>query len=276
MISVAVTVGVGVVLMMLFGLRLIKQYGDPYVARQPFDRQPSTEAEAAEIRGNSNWISDPFEAAPGIILDGIVHKPRNPDRPWVLYFHGNTSNGLGSAVSTFRLLERGADWGFAAWTYRGYGRSSGVSTKDSIRADSVLMVERLFEHWHVMPASLRLFGVSLGTAPATHAGMVLSQRDQTPAGAVFIATGFRQSSAIRSLLYDVSSETWRRDAIRCPILIAHGLLDPYHPVKAALEDFAALHKTDTEFLLFRAGHDPLVLPQAARRVREFIEQPHAR
>jgi pimeloyl-ACP methyl ester carboxylesterase len=275
-VSVVVAAGVGALFMKSFGLGVIKHYGDPYVARQPFDRQPSTEAQADEIQRNPEWISDRFEVAPGITLDGIVHKPRNASRPWVLYFHGNTSNGLGDAVGTFELLERGADWGFAAWTYRGYGRSLGVSCKDTIRADSVLMAERLFTHWQVTPAQLRLFGISLGTAPATHAGMVLSQRNQTPAGAVFIATGFRQTSPIRSLLYDVSSETWRRDAIRCPILIAHGLLDPYHSPKAALEDFAALTKTDSEFLLFRAGHNPLGLPQAARRVREFIEQPDAR
>jgi len=66
------------------------------------------------------------------------------------------------------------------------------------------------------------------------------------------------------------------DATRCPILIVHGLLDSIHAHAAALEDYSALHKTDSEFLLFRAGHDVVILPQAARRVREFIEHPEAR
>ena len=259
-----------------FGWRLIKRYGDPYVARQTFARQPSSDAQLAEIRRRPNWISDPFEVAPGVTLDGIVHQPNNPSRPWVLYFHGNAESGLVDAIQTYERLELGADWGFAAWTYRGYGRSTGESTKDSIRADAVRMVERLFERWRITPAQLRLYGFSLGTAPATHVGMVLSQRNQTPAGAVFVATGFRQNTWIRSLLYDVSSETWRRDAIRCPILIVHGLLDSIHAHAAALEDYSALHKTDSEFLLFRAGHDVVILPQAARRVREFIEHPEAR
>lgn len=272
--ALAVTGLIGV-LMRSAGLRALRRYGDAYLSKQPFVRQPLTEEQLADVRSNPDWIADPFEVAPGVVLDGIVHTPKTPDRPWVLYFSGNTGAGLADTIRDYEAYGRDADWGYASWSYRGYGASTGISSKDTIRSDSVRVADRLLNHWHVAPGQLRLLGTSLGTAPATHAAMVLSRRNQIPAGAVFISTGFRQWSFVRSLLYDVTSETSRRDAIECPILITHGLLDTTHRPEAALEDFAALKKSDAVFLLVRGGHDHGAMPQVAQQIREFIEHPSA-
>jgi pimeloyl-ACP methyl ester carboxylesterase len=265
----------GFAFMHAVGFELLRRWGDPYLACWwPFALCPLAEHDLEPLRRDPAWKTDRFEVEPGVSLDGIVHLPARKDAPWVLYFHGNGSTGLASAKDTFETLARGLDWGFVAWTFRGFGTSTGTTTKENLRADGLRVTERVLDRWAVAPSQLRLMGFSLGSAPAAHAGMVLSERGQAPAGVILMATGWRYGFPL-SLVYDPNAEVTRRERIRCPILITHGTGDEPRSVGFAILDFRAIRKDDAEFLLVHGGHNHVDIPEATQRIRDFIEHPRA-
>lgn len=261
----------------LLGFHALKKYGDSiYANMRAIGPRPVPDQDYQFLENNPRWHKDVFEVEPGIQLHGVVREPENPSptSPWLLLYHANGRVEFSSFPQFVSdLLDEG--WGFAVWTYRGYGPSDGISTKTSLRQDSVRMAERLQQQWHVDAAQVRIYGFSLGTAPATYAAMALSERGSPAAGVVLVATGYRPPFP-SSLVYNPLTEVSIRDKITSPILMIHGRNDRSHLLENAVADFTALKKADADLLLVRAGHNPIGLDQVKDRVRKFLESPSSR
>ena len=266
-----------IILILVIAINPFRKYTDRiYADTRKLGPKPNTGQSLDWLNSQSQWKLDKLQLDNGITLYGVVHVPQNndPNTPWLLYFHGNGKLDLASMPGIYQQLAGDQDWGFAVWGYRGFGLSEGVSTKTTMRDDSVIMAKRLMQQWHVSHQQIRIYGFSLGTAPATHAAMVLSVEGQAPAGVVLMATGYRPGLP-GSLLYDPGSEVSRRDRITCPILITHGTKDHIHPLKAAISDYLALQSANAELLLVPGGHDHLNAPHVRQIIHDFLADPNS-
>lgn len=81
--------------------------------------------------------------------------------PLLIYLHGNGAIAGGSARSMTYWVERGVS--VAVPEYRGYGRSGGEPSEETVGADLVRIVDRLVARPDVDPARIVYYGRSVGT-----------------------------------------------------------------------------------------------------------------
>jgi uncharacterized protein len=89
--------------------------------------------------------------------------PRGPSKSVVLIVHGRSANIATRASIAARLRDDG--FGVLLFDYRGYGRSSGRSTEQSLTEDAEAAYDWLREQG-VGPGQIIVLGQSLGDAPA--------------------------------------------------------------------------------------------------------------
>lgn len=104
-----------------------------------------------------------FTASDGTKLHGwYLHHPK--PRAVVLFLHGNAGN-ISHRAEVLRQANR-LDMSILAIDYRGYGRSEGAPDEPGILADARAARDWLAERAGVPPASIVLWGESLGGAVA--------------------------------------------------------------------------------------------------------------
>lgn len=250
---------------------LIKQYGHQYyVQYHKVGSGQRVEQDLSWLITSSGWNLDTFKTEDGLTLTGVIKTPVgiNKDSPWLLYFHSNGPIAYKDFKAFYdTYLEAG--WGFAGWSYRGYGMSEGVSTIATIRHDAALMAERVLKLNGLDHHQLRIAGFSLGQAAASFAAMHLSREKKPPAAVLLMATGYRPSFP-HSLIFDGMAEVAIRREINSPLLITHGLNDKSHSVRAAFDEFMALNRSNAQFIVVPAGHFHLGYGNMKSIVQQFL------
>ncbi|MBF0190385.1 MAG: alpha/beta hydrolase [Magnetococcales bacterium] len=91
--------------------------------------------------------------------------PGDPEKPVILFFHGNASvlSGLKAHAELFRRQ----GLGLFLFDYRGYGQSEGEPSEDGLYADSLAAYAHLSGPLKIAPARIVYFGHSLGGGAAT-------------------------------------------------------------------------------------------------------------
>jgi fermentation-respiration switch protein FrsA (DUF1100 family) len=198
------------------------------------------------------------------------HVPPRPNKPVVLYFHGN-GGALAHRVDRFRtLIEDGI--GLVALSYRGYGGSAGTPSENGLLQDAAAAYSFAAEHYP--PDRIVAWGESLGSAVAIGlaaekpvAAMVL----EAPfTSAVNIAAEVYPYIPVRLLMWDQFRSEERISRVRAPLLILHGERDRTIPIAHGERLFARANEPKRMVRFPDGGHNGLDAHGALRSVQQFL------
>ena len=184
----------------------------------------------------------------GIELNGWHWKSRNedPNRPVVLFFHGNGGN-RGHRTFDCELFDNcGADT--IIFDYRGYAENAGKPTEDGLTKDARAAWDFVTKETGIAPQRIFVFGGSLGGGVAVRLTADLC-REGTPPGGLMLRSTFSSMVdaakwnywylPVRTILLDRYISTDHAPDITCPVLQMHGNVDKIVPFKFGQKLFAA-------------------------------------
>jgi hypothetical protein len=124
---------------------------------------PAAQAPFPEPRPGEGWSIARYETADGVRLAGGFFPPPSPERPVLLYFHGNAEAAAHNLPLADELRARGL--GVFLAEYRGYGGLSGSPSEEGLHADGEAALAAL-GRFGVPPSRVVLVGRSLGSGVA--------------------------------------------------------------------------------------------------------------
>jgi uncharacterized protein len=199
----------------------------------------------------------------------------SPDRPLILYFHGN-ANGLADRSERFQALTTSGD-GLLAVEYRGYPGSTGSPSEAGLLSDGEAGYRKALT-LGVPPARIVAMGESLGSGVAVDlaarhkvGALVL---DSPYSSIVDVAAARYWMFPVRLLMRDPFHSDEKIGGVAAPALIVHGTADATIPIRFA-EKLFALAKEPKEFVRVEgAGH--LALGSVIPQVLQWIDRTMAR
>jgi fermentation-respiration switch protein FrsA (DUF1100 family) len=179
------------------------------------------------------------------------------DRPWAIYFHGNSGIlGTRSNVGRYRLL-REAGFNVLAVEYRGYGASAGNGkpSETGLYTDARAAWHHLVRDRKVAPTRIVVYGWSLGSGPAMYLATEMKPAAVITEGAFTSLPDIGASRypwiPARLLMRNRFDNLARAPSITVPWILFHSTNDDKVPFSHA-ERLAA------------AGRDERFIPLAAR------------
>jgi fermentation-respiration switch protein FrsA (DUF1100 family) len=198
--------------------------------------------------------------------------PREPDKPIVLYFHGNGAS-LRWRVDRFRDLI-GDGSGLLALSYRGYGGSTGSPTEAGLMNDASAAYD--FAAARYPAHKLVLWGESLGS------GVAVPLAATKPIGCMILQSPFTSAADVGAARYWfvpvrlLMKDQFRSDRyiakVTAPVLVLHGDRDDVVPI-ALGEQLYAMINAPKRFVRFSGGgHNDLGL-RAVEAAKAFLAAP---
>jgi fermentation-respiration switch protein FrsA (DUF1100 family) len=165
--------------------------------------------------------------------------PGAPDRPTVLFLHGNGGSIPSRAGRAKTLSADGA--GLLLLSYRGYASSTGRPSEEGLNIDALAAFDWIAARQPGSP--IAVFGESLGSGVGVRlaterpvAGLIL---DAPYTSIVDVAAAIYWFVPVRALLQDRFPSIDRIGALKVPILILHGERDGVVPFHHGEQLFAA-------------------------------------
>ena len=186
----------------------------------------------------------------------VWHRPPDdPQKPTVVYFHGNGGNLSGRAARHQQIIDSG--FGLYAPTYRGYPGAGGDPSEAALVADAL-------EHFDRVAAStdsVVLHGESLGTGVAV---AVASERDASAlvleapyTGAADIAASTYPWLPVHWLMKDPFLSRDRIGDVQEPLLVVHGTQDRIIPFAQGQALFGMANEPKQMLVVDGASHSDL-------------------
>jgi uncharacterized protein len=183
--------------------------------------------------------------------------PPDPDKPVVLFFHGN-GDFLAGRVNRFRdLTTYGV--GLLALSYRGYAGSSGHPTEEGLHRDAMAAYD--FAAAQYPPDRIALWGFSLGT------GVAVALAAQRPIAKLILEAPYTSTVEraammfpfvpVRLLMKDQFHSDQRIQLVKAPILVVHGERDTTIPISLGERLFAMAHEPKRFVRIPQGQHDDL-------------------
>lgn len=186
------------------------------------------------------------------------YEPARPNRPTVLFFHGNATLLEMSKWRYLRMHKQGV--GYLAIAYRGYGESSGTPSEAGILTDGIAAYEWLVAQ-RIRPENIIIHGHSLGTGVATHVASL------KPARALLLEAPFLSAPEVAKAHYPYLPidlmmrnrfENKRRiHKVKMPLLIAHGTGDVVIPFSQGRSLFAMANSPKKFVEMKNSDHNTL-------------------
>ncbi|MEO6525163.1 MAG: alpha/beta hydrolase [Gemmatimonadaceae bacterium] len=184
-----------------------------------------------------------------------LHLPNPRAKLTLLYSHGNAED-LGQLTPWLEDY-RAAGFAVLAFDYRGYGASTGgpPSTKGAVDD-----MEAVYRHavgtLGIPPASIVLFGRSVGSGPATELATRL------PVGGLVIESGFVSAFRVLTraalLPFDKFPNLRSLRRVRCPVLVIHGIQDEVIPVSHGRRLYEAANEPKQALWIEGAHHNDVM------------------
>ena len=197
-----------------------------------------------------------------------LHLPNPRAKLTLLYSHGNAED-LGQLAPWLEEY-RAAGFSVLAFDYRGYGASTGGPPS---AAGAVRDMEAVYRHavgtLGIQPASIVLFGRSVGSGPATE----LASR--VPVGGLVIESGFvsafRVLTHVTLLPFDKFPNLRLVPRVRCPVLVIHGTEDEVIPWSHGRRLYDAANEPKQALWIEGAHHNDVV-PMGGARYWSALQQ----
>ncbi|WP_027553241.1 alpha/beta hydrolase [Bradyrhizobium sp. Cp5.3] len=200
----------------------------------------------------------------------VWHVPAKPDRPVILYFHGN-GDFLAGLVGRFKAMTADGT-GLVALSYRGYAGSSGAPSEQGLLRDAAAAYA--FTAARYAAERIVAWGFSLGTGVAVaiaseHTiGKLILEAPYT--SMVDVAASHYRFVPVRLLMRDQFRSDERIARVTAPLLIMHGTDDPTIPIALGTRLFALARGPKRFVRLDGGGHNDLDAFGAMEIARQFI------
>ena len=236
--------------------------GGLYVFQREFLYQPDRSRPTLGAAAAAGFREVTIVTQDGLGLLAWHLAPPNPDRPVIVYFHGN---GGHIGYRTDRAVKlAAAGYGALLLGYRGYGANPGQPSEDGIFADARAALAWL-RNQGVASRRVVLYGESLGTAVAVR--MAAESNGDTPVGAVILESPFTSIADVaqhhypfvpaRWLLKDRFEATSYAAALGAPLLVLLAEDDDVVPAKFARAFHAAASEPKELAAFAGANHNQL-------------------
>jgi hypothetical protein len=199
--------------------------------------------------------------------------PSDPDRPTILFLHGNGGEIADRADRLAFYKSRGFGTAFLSW--RGYGGSTGSPSEDGLLMDAKAAYDHL-RSLGIPPDRIVLVGESLGTGPA------VMTASKNPVAAIVLEAPYSAAVDIARAAYPwlpvgflMKDQFRSRDHIglvRAPLLILHGEADRVIPAGFGRRLFDAARDPKTFLSLGPVGHEALFSPATWAAGADFIDR----
>jgi len=158
------------------------------------------------------------------------HVAPRPDKPIVIYFHGNAEIVPWRAPRFRALIADGT--GLLALSYRGYSRSTGSPTEEGLARDAA--AAHAFAKARYAVDRIALWGHSLGSGVAVRLasehGIAKLVLEAPFSSAVDIAAAMFPFAPVRLLMHDQFRSDERIVRVTAPVLVLHGEGDGVIPI----------------------------------------------
>jgi uncharacterized protein len=182
--------------------------------------------------------------------------PAAEDKGTVLFFHGNAGN-ISHRLDYLSMFNQ-LGYNTLIFDYRGYGQSSGKPSESGTYQDAEAAWHYLTEVKGNVPASIVLFGESLGGAVAAW----LASREKP--GMLVLASVFTSVPDLASQIYpflpvrqiarfDYDTLEYLR-SVTCPVFVAHSPQDEIVPFTHG-QDLFQIAPEPKQFLTLQGGHN---------------------
>lgn len=248
------------VLITLYTLQRQVQY-------QPSHRNPSP---AAVGLTGVQVITLPTPDGADLVL---WYAPPAPDRPTLLFFHGNAGE-IADRADRFAYYQR-HDFGVAFLSYRGFGGSTGTISETGLLTDARTAYDGLTAQG-TPPDRIGLVGESLGT------GVAVQLVARVPIGAVALGAPYTSTADVAAWRFPWLPVRWlMKDqfrsidyiaAINAPLLIQHGDADQVIPFRFGAALFQAAPEPKSFLRLPSRCHDALFTATIWQEEVAFFDQ----
>lgn len=209
-------------------------------------------------------MNHPFEeitlnTEDGAKLNGLHFQQVDP-KGLILYFHGNAGNLQRWGELTEFFVKKSYD--VIVMDYRGYGKSTGERSMESLYSDSKLWYEYTKEHYS--EKEIIVYGRSLGTTFASYVASNYQPERlilETPFYSLSeIAENRFPFLPVKNLLhYKFPTYQFIND-IACPITIYHGTDDEVINIRYSRKLFESISQSNKKFFTIpNGGHNNLVV-----------------
>jgi len=240
----------------------------------PLDPHPCEAAEVAVLAGDG-WVLESIDVD-GAVLAGLVHPPKEPSAPWLLYFGGNVDHSLRTARAYIELLVgRGDAYGAASFAYRGFDTSTGQTKPTTLPADARAVFEHLRAKYGVRAEQLHVIGFSLGANAASLLAAELAGTEHRLASTSLLSPGIAPHR-LPPWLFRVVVGAWEMPsklrAMRGPVLLVSANDDlAYPPEIHARKMPPLLGERLVQHVEVEGGHDgPLRDERSLSAIRALI------
>jgi fermentation-respiration switch protein FrsA (DUF1100 family) len=210
-------------------------------------------------------------SADGLRLMAWYRPPPAPERPVLVYFHGNAGHIGFRAGKVRAYLDAG--FGLLLVSYRGYSGNPGQPSEEGLYADGRGALDFLAARG-IAPDRMVLYGESLG------GGVAIEMARERQVGAVVLEAPFSSIADIaafrlpfvpvRALLRDRFENAAKIASVGAPVLVVHGEKDGIVPIRFGRKLLAAAAEPKEGRFFPRAGHNDLYDFGAAEAVIDFI------
>ena len=234
-------------------------------------------ADYARLANKPGWAPVSTVVSEGILLKGLIRRPRAKRAPWVFFLPGNDANQLASGQDFLEQLRQRRDWGLFVTSYRGFDSSGGTPARDSLVADAARVYESLLEREKLTPSQVNILAFSLGGYLAVSVVGQAARANRVPATLSLLASVesiemVRASWHQKLALGDVYETQPLLDSITTPCLVIFGTGDEALGVAQGRAIAKRLGSRAHYIEMPGVGHTELLASEPAMlEVRNWIE-----
>ncbi len=223
---------------------------------------PLREIEATPADYGAPFQDVRFQAGDGVRLHGWYVEPPGPDRPVVLWAHGNAGN-LSHRAENIAMIREELRAGVFLFDYRGFGRSEGRPGEPGLYEDARGAYAWLRQR--VPPERIFLFGRSIGAAV-----MVRIAAEGAAARGLILEAPFESLLAMGKEVFPFLPVSWFVSSrkfdnasylpqVTMPVFILHGDADEIVPLTQGRRLFELANPPKRFYVIPGSGHNDTYL-----------------